>query len=286
MRQPTDRSTHRAARRPSRALALALVGLSLLAACVRAPVTDRLQVNAIPEKVMLPLGSQTYAEMLSGRTVVKGDDRDQTLQRVGKRISKAAGRPDYKWRYALVDEPQTINAWCLPGGKIAFYTGILPVVKNEAGMAFVMGHEVAHATAHHGAERMTQQLALLGGLGALYLYIDQKTDLSQKQMNAVIGALGLGAEVGFVLPFSRKHEREADIIGLMYMSRAGYPPEESIAVWKRMARKGGGSDVPPWLSTHPSHEQRQANLREWMGQAQARYARNRLAEDTLQARWR
>ncbi len=260
--------------------------LGLLPACMRAPVTERAQLNVIPERVMNPLGKQTYAEMLAKEDLVdKGLDAE-TLTRVGKRISRVTNRPDFQWRYKLVKDEKTINAWCLPGGKIAFYTGILPVLRNEAGMSFVMGHEVGHATAHHGAERMTQQLALMGGLAALYLYIDGKSDWSEQQKNMMIGALGLGAQVGLVLPFSRKHEKEADIIGLMYMSRAGYPPEEAIAVWERMEKEGGGRSLPTFLSTHPSHDQRQVNLREWLPQARARYARNRLDADTQKALWR
>jgi predicted Zn-dependent protease len=269
---------------------LFLIGLlcAILTAtgCIRAPVTDRLQVSVIPEKIMLPLGKNTYQDMLSGaRLVTKGEDV-ATLRRVGKRIARVTGEPGYGWRFSLVDERDTVNAWCLPGGKIAFYTGILPVLRNEAGMAFVMGHEVGHATAHHGAERMSQQLAVLGGLGALYLYMDRKSELTDQQKNLMMGALGVGAQVGFVLPFSRKHEKEADIIGLMYMSRAGYPPEESVAVWERMQEQSGGGHLPAFLSTHPSHEQRRANLREWMAQAHKRHARNPLSEDTQRALWR
>ncbi|MFM2247837.1 MAG: hypothetical protein RL071_3912 [Pseudomonadota bacterium] len=269
---------------------LFLIGLlcAILTAtgCIRAPVTDRLQVSVIPEKIMLPLGKNTYQDMLSGaRLVTKGEDV-ATLRRVGKRIARVTGEPGYGWRFSLVDERDTVNAWCLPGGKIAFYTGILPVLRNEAGMAFVMGHEVGHATAHHGAERMSQQLAVLGGLGALYLYMDRKSELTDQQKNLMMGALGVGAQVGFVLPFSRKHEKEADIIGLMYMSRAGYPPEESVAVWERMQEQSGGGRLPAFLSTHPSHEQRRANLREWMAQAHKRHARNPLSEDTQRALWR
>ncbi|MBL8614711.1 MAG: M48 family metallopeptidase [Deltaproteobacteria bacterium] len=269
---------------------LVLIGLLsailTLTGCVRAPVTDRLQVSVIPEKIMLPLGRNTYQDMLSGARLVTNGDDVGTLRRVGKRIARVTGEPGYGWRFSLVDDRDTLNAWCLPGGKIAFYTGILPVLQNEAGMAFVMGHEVGHATAHHGAERMSQQLAVLGGLGALYLYMDRKSELTDQQKNLMMGALGVGAQVGFILPFSRKHEKEADIIGLMYMSRAGYPPEESVAVWERMQAQSGGGRVPAFLSTHPSHEQRRANLREWMAQARKRHARNPLSEDTQKTLWR
>ena len=266
--------------------ALAGVALvSLTVACSKAPVTERVQFNLIPDKIMNPLGQSTYQEMLASERLEKSGDRHTVLKEVGKRISKVANQPKYKWRYSLIKDDDTINAWCLPGGKIAFYSGILPVLRNEAGMSFVMGHEVAHATAHHGAERLSQQLTVAGGLAALYLYMDGSTDLKDETKNIIIGALGLGAQVGFMLPFSRKHEKEADIIGMMYMARAGYPPEESVAVWSRMSKMGGKSGVPQFLSTHPSHGQRKANLRDWMPQAKKRYQRNALPRDTQRVEW-
>ena len=272
---------------PARGLRMvAAVALTLLAGCLRAPVTDRLQVNVVPERLMLSIGRSTYTDMLAGQRLSTKSADGAVLKRVGQRISRNAGRPDYAWRFNLVDDKDTLNAWCLPGGKIAFYTGILPVLESEAGMAFVMGHEVAHATAHHGAERMTQQLALLGGMSALYVAVDRRSELTDRQKNLMIGALGVGAQVGFILPFSRKHEKEADIIGLMYMSRAGYPPEEAVAVWERMEALGGGGHLPAFMSTHPSHAQRRANLREWMAQAKKRYQRSALREDTLRPLWR
>jgi len=270
----------------TRALAgLSAALLALTTACSKAPVTDRVQFNLIPDRIMTPLGTSTYKEMLSAERVEKGSDRHDVLRKVGKRVSKVANQPGYKWRYALIKDDDTVNAWCLPGGKIAFYSGILPVLRNEAGMSFVMGHEVAHATAHHSAERLSQQLAVAGGLTALYLYLDGNTELKDETKNIIVGALGLGAHVGYMLPFSRKHEKEADIIGMMYMARAGYPPEESVAVWNRMDKLSGGGAMPMFLSTHPSHGQRKRNLRDWMPQAKKRYARNALNEDTQRVVW-
>lgn len=268
-----------------RLTALGLSGLLSLAGCSKAPVTERVQFNLIPDRVMNPLGSSTYQDMLSSERLEKNGDRYSVLKNVGKRVSKVANRKDYKWRYSLINDDDTVNAWCLPGGKIAFYSGILPVLRNEAGMAFVMGHEVAHATARHGSERLSQQLAVAGGLTALYLYMDGNTELRDETKNIIIGALGLGAQVGFMLPFSRKHEKEADIIGMMYMARAGYPPEESVKVWSRMNKLAGGGRMPMFLSTHPSHGQRKQNLRDWMPQAKKRYQRNALPGDTQRAVW-
>ena len=272
----------------SPALRQCFAGLLLVAttvACSKAPVTDRVQFNLIPDKLMDPLGASTYKDMLAAEDLEKGSRRHEVLRKVGKRISKVAQKPNYKWRYSLIDDDKTVNAWCLPGGKIAFYTGILPVLESEAGMSFVMGHEVAHATARHGSERLSQQLAVLGGLSALYLYMDGNTDISDDAKATIVGALGVGAQFGFVLPFSRKHEKEADIIGMMYMARAGYPPQESVQVWNRMAEAGGKNRMPVFLSTHPSHGQRKQNLRDWMPQAKKRYERNKRTEDTTQVLW-
>ena len=262
-------------------LTLTLLGTG----CSKTPVTNRTQYNLIPDGLIRPIGSSTYDEMLSGAAVEKGTRDSDRLRTVGKRIAKVANKRSYKWRFALIDD-ETINAWCLPGGKIAFYKGILPVLENEAGMAFVTGHEVGHAVAHHGAERLTQQLTVLGGLAALYLYIDDRDQMDEDKRSMLLAALGLGAEVGVLLPFSRRHEKEADIIGMMYMARAGYPPEESLEVWNRMRKISGRSLLPTFLSTHPSHRKRKDNLRSWMRNAQKRYRRNQRDEDSLRTIWR
>ncbi|MGB0638529.1 MAG: M48 family metallopeptidase, partial [Myxococcota bacterium] len=254
--------------------------------CTRAPVTQRAQVNVIPDPLMRSLGASAYDEMLNGLDVEKKSEDSKTLNKVGKRISRIARKPKYGWRYSLIDDDETINAWCLPGGKIAFYKGILPVLKNEAGMGFVMGHEVGHAVAHHSAERLTQQATVLGGLTVLYMQLDKHTDLPEESKNLLMAALGVGVEVGIMLPFSRKHEKEADIIGMMYMARAGYPPEEAVKVWNRMRKQAGKTGVPTFLSTHPSHNQRKQNLRDWLPQAKKRYARNKLERDTQATLWR
>jgi len=261
-----------------------VVGLATLAlACTRAPYTRRIQFNLVPNGIMNGIGKTAYASMLSESKIAHGSDNARTLTQVGQRIARVADQPKFQWEYSLIRD-DTVNAWCLPGGKIGFYTGILPVLENEAGMAFVMGHEVGHATARHGAERMSQQLALLGGLVGLEVYLSNQSELTAAQRAAILGAIGLGAEVGVLLPFSRAHESEADIIGLMYMSNAGYPPEESIKMWDRMSALGGSS-MPAFLSTHPSNAKRQENLREWMPKARKRYERNALDYDTLATLW-
>lgn len=264
-------------------IAVATMGL-VAAACVKVPYTGRRQLNLVPESIMHGLGASTYQSMLAGAPVQRSGTNSTILDRVGARISRVANKPKFDWEYTLIDDAQ-VNAWCLPGGKIGFYTGILPVLQNEAGMAFVMGHEVGHATARHGAERMSQNLAMVGGLSALELFLAGKSKLTDEQRQLVMGALGLGAQVGVILPFSRAHESEADVIGLMYMSAAGYPPQESIVVWDRMGAASGGGGPPAFLRTHPTNTKRQANLRDWMPQAQKRYQRNRLSGDMLQTIW-
>jgi len=258
----------------------------LSTACSRAPVTHRIQVNAIPDPLMSSLGTSAYGDMLRGSTIQREHPDAKTLKRVGKKISRIARRPDYRWRYALIEDDDTINAWCLPGGKIGFYTGILPVLNNEAGMGFVMGHEVGHAMANHSAERITQQATVLGGLTALHLYLDRNSDMPKGARDMLLAALGLGFEIGVLLPFSRAHEKEADIIGMMFMARAGYPPEESIQVWTRMNQASGNNGVPAFLSTHPSHKERKKNLREWLPAARKRFERNRTERDTLTPLWK
>lgn len=261
------------------------VGIAMVAwACAKVPYTGRRQLNLVPSGIMNNLGKTSYAQQLQGSRVQRTGQDANLLSSVGERISQVANKPNFDWSYALIEE-DTLNAWCLPGGYIGFYTGILPVLENEAGMAFVMGHEVGHATAKHGSERLSQQLAVIGGLGVVTAYLQGGTDLNTAQKAAIVGAIGLGAEVGVVLPFSRKHESEADVIGMMYMSGAGYPPAEGIEIWDRMEAASGGGSVPAFLSTHPSNARRQAVMREWLPRARKRYERNALPHDTLATRW-
>jgi predicted Zn-dependent protease len=261
-----------------------LAGAGVLAACVKVPFTNRSQFNLVPDGMMNSLGASTYQETLAAVSVIPKSDGDaEKLRSVGKKIAKVADQPEFAWQFSLINDPQ-VNAWCLPGGYIGFYSGILPVLQNEAGMAFVMGHEVGHAVAHHGAERMTQNLAVSGGLGVLDLFLSNKSKLSEEQRGLVLGALGMGANVGVLLPFSRTHESEADVIGAMYMASSGYPPGESIKLWDRM-ESAGGARGPAFLSTHPTPEKRKENLREWLPQAKKRYDRSSKVSTALQTAW-
>jgi predicted Zn-dependent protease len=271
-----------------RKLSAAAVALTLASfvgvACAKVPFTGRKQFNVIPTGVMNAIGQQSFQETISESKIVKQGEDAELTKEVGKRIAKSANQPDFKWRYALIKD-DTINAWCLPGGKIGVYSGILPVFENEAGMSFVMGHEVGHAIAQHGGERLSQQLVLMGGLAGINAWLSGSSKLSEQQRNMLMSAIGLGAEVGVSLPFSRAQESEADVIGIMLMSKAGYPPAESIAIWDRMDKATGGQSTPAFLSDHPSNANRQENLREWMPKAKKRYERNKQSRDTLKKIW-
>ncbi|MCO5043898.1 MAG: M48 family metallopeptidase [Kiritimatiellae bacterium] len=214
------------------------------------------------------LGLSSYQEVLSQSRVIESGPEVDMVKRVAHRLTQVV--PDsarnFDWRVSVVDSPQ-VNAFCLPGGKIVVYTGILPVAQNEAGLATVLGHEIAHATARHGAQRVFQQqslqIALSGARGAL-------GDMSIEQQRAIMGLLGAGAQYGLALPFSRDHELEADRLGLHYMARAGYDPRESVAFWKRMMENAG--DKPPEImSTHPADSTRISQLEELLPEAEAEY---------------
>jgi predicted Zn-dependent protease len=253
-----------------------LAALAGAAGCATVPETGRSQLLLFPDSQLNRLGVDAYQQVLKKEKISKDPEANALVRRVGERIAAASGK-NYDWEYTVIDDPKTINAFCLPGGKIAVYTGILPVTRDDDGLAVVMGHEVAHATARHGAERMSQgtlaQLAAAGGGLALGGGDPQKT-------KAIMAALGAGAAVGVILPFSRKQESEADRIGLRYMARAGYDPEAAIPFWERMGQAAGGGAgaaagaakrPPEFLSTHPSGETRIRQIREWLPEAKAEY---------------
>jgi metalloendopeptidase OMA1, mitochondrial len=216
------------------------------------------------------LGLQSYREVLAQSEVVKSGPEFDLVQRVAKRLAAAIGDAGegFEWEVAVIRSEQA-NAFCLPGGKIAVYTGILPYTRTEAGLAAVMGHEMAHAIARHGSQRLLRtnvaQTVMMGAQFSL-------GDLDYEQRRMVMAALGAGAQYGVLLPFSRGHETEADQMGLLYMARAGYDPEAAVGFWERMA--GGGSRAPPeFASTHPSHETRVRDLQAFMPRAKEAYQR-------------
>ncbi len=249
---------------------LVLMAAVLMAAtaCKTNPFTGRSTLNFYPNSQIFPMAFAQYDQFINENKVLKGTKEANTIVKVGQRISSAAERwlsangypgylKDYKWEYNLVDD-ETVNAWCMPGGKIVFYTGILPITQTETGIAVVMGHEVAHALADHGAQRMSagmlQQMGAVAGNVAIQ---------DPRKRNIFNQAYGLGSSVGLMLPFSRGHETEADRIGLQIMAIAGYNPDEAAELWKRMKAKAGGQAPPEFLSTHPSNETRIQNLTAW-----------------------
>ena len=236
--------------------------LSLGCACITNPETGKRSFNVVPEATELQLGIDAYSEVKTSTRESSNSRQRAIVQRVADRITAQTGVA-YQWEVRLV-ESNEVNAFCLPGGKIVVYTGILPVLESEAGLAFVMGHEVGHAIARHGGQRMSQTMIVQAGLQVADLSMGDST---QKPM--IMGALGAGAQYGVLLPFSRGHESEADYMGMRYMARAGYDPHEAPKVWERMGR--GSTQPPEWTSTHPSHENRAADLRDAMAEAMRFY---------------
>ncbi|MEN9825224.1 MAG: hypothetical protein RI953_969, partial [Pseudomonadota bacterium] len=224
-------------------LTVAVLGL-ILVRCVSTPVTGRMSLQLLPERQMTAMGVQAYKDMKSKTPVSKKPDQKAMIERIGRRIALASGK-NYEWEFEVFDEPKTVNAFCLPGGKIAFYTGIFSVAANEAGIAAIMGHEVAHAVAGHGNERISQTLIVQLGLKAADVSLSDS-----RYKKAIFAGLALGAQFGILLPYSRSHESEADLIGLKYMAQAGFDPAEAPLLWDRMANSGAGR-TPEFMSTHP-----------------------------------
>ncbi len=235
-----------------------------VAACVTSPETGRSQLSLVSDSQMNSLGAQAYQETLAKSKISRNSNLNSEVATIGRRIAQASG-VDYDWEFKVIDEPQTVNAFCLPGGKVAVYTGIVPVAKNNAALAAVMGHEVAHATLRHSAERMSQQLVMQMGLTVASISFS-----NSENRNMIAGLLGIGTQFGVVLPFSRYHESEADRVGLEYMARAGYDPREAVGLWERMGAAGGGRP-PEILSTHPDPVRRARDLNKHMAKALAMY---------------
>ncbi|TCJ19214.1 M48 family peptidase [Flaviaesturariibacter flavus] len=256
-----------------------IIGSAMIIGCSRNPITGRNQLSLVSESELQQMGNQQYRQFLSENKVVSPSaDRDaEMVRRVGQRVVNAIttyhrqkGIMDrlegYKWEYNLVSDNQ-INAWCMPGGKIVVYTGLLPVTRNEAALAAVMGHEISHALFQHGNERMSQGMVQQGLGSALSLALSNRPAETQ---NIFLQAYGVGSTVLGTLPFSRKQESEADHYGLIWMAMAGYNPNEAVALWERMAQVGG-SKPPQILSSHPSDETRIRQIREWLPEAMKYY---------------
>ncbi len=251
-----------------------------LIACSSNPLSGKKQLKLLPEAELQNMATTEYKQFLSTTKVVGNtNNRDaEMVKRVGQRIvgaveayykeiGKSADLAGYKWEVNLVED-KAVNAWCMPGGKIVVYTGILPITQNEAALAAVMGHEVSHALLQHGNQRMSQGiLQQLGGV-ALSVAVANKP---QETQNLFLGAYGAGSQVGVLLPFSRKHELEADRYGLIFAAMAGYNPQEAIALWERMQKASAGQSPPEFLSTHPAEARRIDQLKKYMPEALARY---------------
>ena len=259
--------------KPNRRTALSqfgLLGIGCLfgCGCRTAPVTGRPQLLLMPEGQEISLGNQAYQETLSDEMSSKNTRLSRLVNRVGQRIASVAQRNDYQWEFRLISDAAQ-NAFCLPGGKVAIYEGISPVCEDEAGLAVVMSHEIAHALARHGGERISQNLA-----------VDGVTKIAEKlagsyvpdKKEILMQAYGVGTKYGVLLPYSRKQESEADHIGLTLMAKAGYDPTAAPSFWTRFASLKQGGSTPEFLSTHPADDRRAKDLRGLMGEANSIYS--------------
>ena len=250
----------------------------IILSCSTVPITGRKTFNLIPESQMNAMSFSQYDEFLKTNKLSNNVTQTRMVKKVGYQIQKAVEQyfadngmsnklTGYEWEFNLVDSEE-VNAWCMPGGKVVFYTGILPVTKDEAGLAVVMGHEIAHAIAGHGSERMSQgMLAQLGGM-ALQTALEEKPD---KTKQVWMTAFGLGTQFGVMLPFSRMHESEADHLGLIFMSMAGYDPAKAVEFWERMSAMKGGQAPPEFMSTHPADATRISNMKKLLPEAMNYY---------------
>ncbi len=262
----------------TKATLFAVILSLLIVACSTVPITGRKQLSLIPASEMMSMSYQEYGDFLKANKLSTNQQQITMVRNVGARIQKAVETymnqngygdaiKDYKWEFNVV-ESKEVNAWCMPGGKVVFYTGILPVTQTEAGIAVVMGHEVAHAIAEHGNERMSQGLIAQYGGAALSEALKSKPEQTRSLWMSVYS---VGAQYGALLPFSRTQESEADHLGLVFMAMAGYDPHEAVSFWKRMSAANGGGAPPELMSTHPSDETRINNLTNLIPEAMKYY---------------
>lgn len=239
-----------------------------LSACQTVEYTGRSQVNLISPSQEKQLGTEAYEEILKKTPISTRSDWQAQLQRVGQRIAAAADKPDYQWEFKVL-QGKEVNAFCLPGGKVAFWEGIMPVAQDDNGIAVIMGHEVAHALARHGAERMSQALGtqLLGQILTVGAGILKNPEFAEQFAQYY----GLGTSVVVTLPWGRAQESEADHIGLILMAKAGYDPSAAVGFWERMSKVQQGGKSPEFLSTHPSDETRITQIKQWLPEAQKYY---------------
>jgi len=246
---------------------LMLGAASCCCGCRTTPITNRKQLLLLPEKQEIALGLSAYEEAVKQEPHSTNLHFIEMVNRVGLRLAEVADQPDYQWEFRVLASP-TQNAFCLPGGKVAVYEGILPVCANEAGLAVVMSHEIAHALARHGGERISQNYAVEGVRQAVQ-YVANKKELKNEEV--ILQAYGVASKYGVILPYSRKHESEADHMGVMLMGKAGYDPVEAPRFWTRFAGASQGTKPPEFLSTHPSDERRAKDLEQLLPQATELY---------------
>lgn len=256
-----------------------LAALLILVSCAKVPLTGRRQLNFIPDNMLTQMSLTSYQEFLSANPPLpKNNSQAALVNQVGVKISQAVEEylrqnnlsskvGKFSWEFNLVEDP-TVNAWCMPGGKVVFYTGILPYTKDEAGLAVVMGHEIAHAVANHGGERMSQQMAVLLGGVSLDVALQKEPALTRDIFNAVYG---VGSQLG-TLAYSRTHEYEADKLGMIFMAKAGYDPARALSFWSDMAAIPGQAP-PEFLNTHPSNSNRIKAIRDFIPEAN-KYLKN------------
>ena len=250
-------------------ISLIIVILFLSLSCTTVPITGRQQFSILPNSAMISMSLQQYNEFLKNNKISSNQEQTQMVKKVGRKIQMAVEQyftdknmsyalRGYKWEFNLIESEEK-NAWAMPGGKVVVYEGLLPITRDEAGLAVVMGHEIAHAIAKHGNERMSQGLIVQMGGMALTKAMAEKPEKTRRLW---MTAFGVGAQFGVMLPFSRYQESEADHLGLVFMAKAGYDPNEAVEVWKRMAQMKEGQTPPEFLSTHPSDETRIRKIKE------------------------
>ncbi|MBD98657.1 MAG: peptidase M48 [Verrucomicrobia bacterium] len=253
-------------------IVLSIIGL--FAHCAKVPITGRKQLKLFPSSQMSSMSFDQYDQVKKEGNILPDDDkRVELVRKVGNKISASVNKyltengekkrvEEFEWEINVIDE-NIVNAWAMPGGKIMFYTGILPICDGEEGIATVMGHEIAHAVARHGNERMSQQIPVQLGSMGLAMALEQKPEMTK---NILMSAVGAGSQLG-ILKYSRMHESEADKMGLVFMTMAGYNPEAAIDFWKRMSENKGGGAPPEFMSTHPSDERRISDIKAFIPEA-------------------
>ncbi len=250
--------------------------------CSTVPITGRKQLSMIPDNELMAMSFQQYDDFLNENPLSNNENQAFLVKDVGYRIQRSVEKymhdnnlshilDGYNWEFNLVESDQ-VNAWCMPGGKVVVYSGILPVTKTETGLAVVMGHEIAHAIAGHGNERMSQELLRAAGSIGLMVALNEQPQETQLLW---MSAYGVGTEVAAILPYSRLHESEADRMGLIFMAMAGYDPNEAPIFWERMSKASKGQKPPEILSTHPSDQTRINNLNGWMPEAMGYYNKSK-----------